>query len=182
MPSFGRRLSELRTRRRLSVRELAARSGVAHSTISLIERDRISPSVDTLAAVLDALGSTLSVFFSSSDQAPPRQPFYQARDLPEVRDGVAISYRMVGSAFPNRRILMLHERYNRTGDTSPPYSHEGEECGVVIKGRIEITVGEQVSTLSAGDAYYFDSHIPHSFRNAGEGDAEVISAMTPPSY
>jgi transcriptional regulator with XRE-family HTH domain len=64
MPNIGTRLKELRRRRDLTVRELALRSGVSHSSISLIERDQISPSVDTLGAILDALGSTLPGFFS----------------------------------------------------------------------------------------------------------------------
>jgi transcriptional regulator with XRE-family HTH domain len=64
MPNIGTRLKELRRRRDLTVRELALRSGVSHSPISLIERDQISPSVDTLGAILDALGSTLPGFCS----------------------------------------------------------------------------------------------------------------------
>ena len=61
MAKLGARLRELRRRRDLGLRELAARSGVSHSAISLIERDRMSPTVDTLGAILDALGATLSL-------------------------------------------------------------------------------------------------------------------------
>lgn len=60
---IGDRLRELRQRRKLSVRAVALRSGVSHSSVSLIERDLISPSLDTLHAILDALGTTLSGFF-----------------------------------------------------------------------------------------------------------------------
>ena len=60
MPNVGSKLRELRLRRKLGVRELADRSGISHSTISLIERDKISPSLDTLSAVLDASGITLT--------------------------------------------------------------------------------------------------------------------------
>jgi transcriptional regulator with XRE-family HTH domain len=64
MSRFGAQLKQLRARRNVCVREVAIRSGVSHSTISLIERDRVSPSVDTLAAILNALDSTLADFFS----------------------------------------------------------------------------------------------------------------------
>ncbi len=53
--NIGLGIRELRRRRGLGVRELAIRSGVSHSSISLIERDKISPSIDTLAAILEAL-------------------------------------------------------------------------------------------------------------------------------
>ena len=61
---IGIRLQAVRKGKGLSQRELAKRVGVTNSTISLIERDRISPSVDTLSAILDALGTTLPGFFS----------------------------------------------------------------------------------------------------------------------
>jgi mannose-6-phosphate isomerase-like protein (cupin superfamily) len=67
-----------------------------------------------------------------------------------------------------------------TGDDM--LSHEGEECGIVIRGTVEVTVGEQVHQLAAGDGYYFDSRTPHRFRNVGEQECELISANTPASF
>ena len=43
MAQIGTKLRALRARRGLGMRELAARSGVSPSAISLIERDRMSP-------------------------------------------------------------------------------------------------------------------------------------------
>lgn len=63
LPSLGVQLKRLRTRRKLGVREVALRSGVSHSTISLIERDRVSPSVDTLLVIVSALDMALADFF-----------------------------------------------------------------------------------------------------------------------
>ncbi len=59
-------------------------------------------------------------------------------------------------------------------------SHESEEGGIVLNGRIEITVGDQQRVLGPGDAYYFDSRVPHRFRNVGNEACEIISACTPP--
>ncbi len=58
--------------------------------------------------------------------------------------------------------------------------HESEEGGIVVKGRIELTVGDRKELLGPGDAYLFDSRIPHRFRNIGDEDCELISACTPP--
>jgi mannose-6-phosphate isomerase-like protein (cupin superfamily) len=51
-----------------------------------------------------------------------------------------------------------------------------------LSGRLEVTVGEQVQTLSAGDAYLFNSRTPHRFRNTGSEDCVLVSACTPPSF
>jgi quercetin dioxygenase-like cupin family protein len=60
--------------------------------------------------------------------------------------------------------------------------HEGEEGGVVVRGEIELTVGDATRVLRAGDAYAFKSGIPHRFRNLGREACEIVSACTPPSF
>jgi mannose-6-phosphate isomerase-like protein (cupin superfamily) len=53
---------------------------------------------------------------------------------------------------------------------------------MVIRGAIEIAVGGQSRVLREGDGYYFDSRLPHRFRNIGEEKSEIVSAITPPTY
>jgi mannose-6-phosphate isomerase-like protein (cupin superfamily) len=52
----------------------------------------------------------------------------------------------------------------------------------MIRGEIELTVGSESCVLLPGDGYYFDSRLPHSFRNVSQGQSEIISAVTPPTY
>ena len=78
---------------------------------------------------------------------------------------------------------MIHERYAPGADTGRAMlSHEAEECGVVIQGQMELTVGNQRKLMGPGEAYYFDSRLPHRFRNTSDEDCVVISACTPPSF
>lgn len=182
MAAIGGTIKELRRRRGLALRELALRSGVSHSTISLVERDLLSPSVDTLGAILEALGSTIASFFTQVEAGAACSPFHRARDLVEIGRSDAISHRMVGSGHPNRQLLMLHETYAPGADTGRAFSHAAQEAGVVTRGRVEVTVGAESRVLEAGDAYYFDSRLPHRFRNVGPERAEIVSAITPPTY
>lgn len=71
----------------------------------------MSPSIDTLGAVLDALGTTLPGFFSDLQSSLPYTPFYSSADLIEIGKADTISYRVIGLDHPNRQMLMLHERY-----------------------------------------------------------------------
>ncbi|GGG41475.1 helix-turn-helix domain-containing protein [Chelatococcus composti] len=182
MPQIGSHLKELRRRRNISVRELALRSGVSHSAISLIERDRMSPSVDTLSAILDALGTTLPGFFADLYSRVPYSPFYAAHEWVEIGKAASISYRMVGLNHPNRQMLVLHETYARGADTGEAVAHSAQEAGLVTRGAVELTVGSESRVLRAGDGYYFDSRQPHRFRNVADGESEIVSAMTPPTY
>lgn len=182
MSSIGKKLFELRRRRNLPIRQLALRSGVSHSTISLIERGEISPSVDTLGAIVESLGSTLSAFFSDMPGAPQISPFYPQDEAIEIGNPAAISYKVVGFNQPNRQLLMLREAYAPGADTGEAFSHIAHEAGVVINGAVEVTVGQHRRVLRQGDGYYFDSQQPHRFRNVFDGSSEILSAVTPPTY
>lgn len=181
MAKIGKDLMALRQRRQLSMRELALRSGVSHTTISMIERDAISPTIDTLQAILDALGSRLSEFLGGLQQGAG-SPFYPARDLPEIGNPETISYRLIGLNHPYRSFQFLKETYAAGADSGALLSHVAQEAGYVLSGRVEVTVGAQTRELHAGDGYYFDSREPHRFRNSGKGPAEIVSAISPPSY
>src|SRR3989304_4622051 len=83
----------------------------------------------------------------------------------------------------SQRALAPRERLEPGADTGVDMlRHESEESGVVVRGKLELTVGGQTYVLGAGDAYYFDSRLPHRFRNVGSGVCEVVSACTPPSF
>lgn len=181
MPKIGNQLKALRQRRHLSTRELAARSGVSHTTISLIERDRISPTIDTLQAVLDALGSRLSEFLGGLTEGSG-SPFYPADELPEIGNPESISYQLIGLNHPYRTFQFLKETYAIGADSGELLSHIAQEAGYVVSGTVEVTVGSQTRILKKGDGYYFDSREQHRFRNTGGSVAQIVSAISPPSY
>ncbi|CAN2974149.1 hypothetical protein METHPM2_2890001 [Pseudomonas sp. PM2] len=53
---------------------------------------------------------------------------------------------------------------------------------MIIRGAVEVTVENQSKVLGVGDAYYFDSRLPHRFRNVADGPSEIVSAINPPTY
>jgi transcriptional regulator with XRE-family HTH domain len=179
--NIGSRLSSVRKMHHLSQRELAKRAGVTNGTISLIEQNRVSPSVGSLRKVLQGIPMSLSDFFSL-EAAPRQEVFFAAGELLEIGDAT-ISYRQVGRDLDGQALQMLHERYAPGSDTGRTMlRHDSEEGGVVIRGELEVTVGDQRRLLGPGDAYYFDSRLPHRFRNLGPEECEIVSACTPPSF
>ena len=175
----GERLRFVRSRNKLSQRELAKRSGVTNSTISLIESNQMNPSVGALKRILDGLPMGLAEFFAIEPERP-RKAFYRADELTEIGKK-PISFRQVGDNLFGRSLQILKERYEPGSDTGRvPLTHDGEEGGIVLEGEIELTVGGQSRILKQGEAYYFESATPHRFRNTGETRAVIISACSPP--
>jgi transcriptional regulator with XRE-family HTH domain len=176
----GKKLKAARTAFGLSQRELAKRAGVTNGMISLIEQGRVSPSVGSLQKILGAFPMTLAEFFTR-DLSGPDEVVYRAAELPNMGTG-PIEYRLVAATRCERRMSILNEHYQPGSDTGEDLlAHSGEEGGVIVEGELELTVAGRTWLLRAGDAYYFDSRLPHRFRNTGRVPARLVSANTPPS-
>jgi len=179
--NIGTRMKELRLQRGLSQRALAKRAGVTNGLISQIEQNKISPSVGSLKKILDVLSLSLADFFTSDQPQMPHH-FYTKKSLLDL-GSADVAIFLVGANVRHRAMSILHEVYAPGADTGPQMlSHAGEEGGVVIKGKIEITVANAVQTLGPGDAYYFESRLPHRFRNVGASPCEIVSANAPPTF
>ena len=162
----GVRLQTIRKLKGLSQRELAKRAGVTNSTISMIEKNSVSPSISS----------------PDFDQDSDTQVVYKGSELIDISDG-AVSMKLVGKAHPGRAIAFLDETYPPGSDTGMDMlSHQGEEAGMLVEGRLELTVSGQVYVLESGDSYYFESSKPHRFRNPFDVPARLISATTPANF
>jgi len=175
--NLGGRLRELRKQKGISQRELASRSGLTNGMISLMETNKVNPTVASLLKVLDAISIPVVEFFESE---PPdqKQVFFRPDELPDIGSSDVV-LKLVGGEVAGRKFAVLHETYPPGTDTGPELmSHDGEEGGFVVRGRIEITIGEQTRVLKAGEAYYFSTITPHRFRNISKKTCEIVSANT----
>jgi transcriptional regulator with XRE-family HTH domain len=179
----GERLKHIRKQKGLSQRELAKRAGVTNSTISMIEKNSVSPSVGSLKKVLQGIPMPLVEFFAEDAETDASQPVvYKPEEFMDlsVND---VSMKLVGKAYGRRALAFMIETYEPGSDTGEElYMHEGEEAGLVVSGRFELTVGTEVYELAPGDAYYFDSTRPHRFRNPFEDPCQIVSATTPANF
>ncbi|WP_295847039.1 cupin domain-containing protein [Tardiphaga sp.] len=184
----GARLKELRLAAGFSQRELASKAGVPHGLISMIEQNKSSPSVSSLRKIIGGFAMTLSDFFQENSPHP-RQIFFRKVQLVDLtsrlvadRHSGSASIRMfqVGDA-KKTNLQILYERYEPGADTGATmFQHESQEGGIVIAGMLELTVGDQVGLLAAGDGFMFDSRTPHRYKNVGDVVLEIVVANTPP--
>ncbi len=179
----GVRLQSIRKLKGLSQRELAKRAGVTNSTISMIEKNSVSPSISSLKKVLAGIPMSLVEFFSVDfEENGAAQIVYKADELTDLSSGT-VSMRLVGKGHQVRALAFLDETYPPGSDTGEEMlNHEGEEAGVLVSGRLELTVGSELFILESGDSYYFESTRPHRFRNPFDQPARLISATTPANF
>ncbi|EZQ18029.1 cupin domain-containing protein [Pseudomonas sp. G11-1] len=179
----GARLKTIRKLKGLSQRELAKRAGVTNSTISMIEKNSVSPSVSSLKKVLAGIPMSLVEFFAVEAPADqPRKVVYRTGELLDIGSNEVIM-QLVGKDHPDRSLSFLRETYPPAADTGPDMlSHQGEEAGIVVQGRLELTVGAEIHVLDTGDSYYFESSQPHRFNNPFDEPCVLISATTPANF
>jgi transcriptional regulator with XRE-family HTH domain len=173
----GARLRSLRTGRKMRLQQLAARTGLSIGFISQIERGLSSPSLGALTHLADALDVSLAQLFDTPRPAPPAGEIVvrtAARGkLTAWRSGIYKQLLTAGT--PERFSFYLMTMEPDAGSGSELYAHEGEEAGLVVQGRLRLTVQERTWTLARGDSFHFASERPHRFENASRG--RTIVAM-----
>ncbi|WP_215843404.1 cupin domain-containing protein [Acidithiobacillus montserratensis] len=179
---IGQRLLLVRKIYGLTQRELARRAGVTNGAISLIEQNRVSPSISSLKKILDGLPMSIAEFFTL-DLITSDKVFFRDNELPDITMDTKITMKLLGLSSKGRTIQILHEYYEPGADTGEAMlRHNGEEGGIIVRGTIQLTVGDKIENLSVGDGYYFNSQLPHRFVNNGNEICEIVSANSPPSF
>jgi transcriptional regulator with XRE-family HTH domain len=175
---LGRRIRALRSERGLTLTGLAARVGITRSFLSSVERGVAYPSLLVLRSIAAALEVPVFMLFT----APEANGMVVRRDARKVirPPGAPVSYELVSPDL-KRKIEMIIVRL-KPGLDSAAMAHEGEECALVLSGRVAITVGDVEYELGEGDSIYYDSGLPHKARAVGDEPAEIVSAITPPNF
>jgi transcriptional regulator with XRE-family HTH domain len=175
---LGRRIRALRAERGLTLTGLAAQVGITRSFLSSVERGQAYPSLVVLRGIAAALEVPVFLLFTT----PESSGMIVRRDARKVirPPGAPVSYELVSPDL-RRKIEMILVRYEPGLDATPT-SHVGEECALVLKGRVEMTIGGEVYELEEGDSIYYDSGLPHKARALGDDPAEIVSAITPPNF
>ena len=178
---IGNKIRRMRLQRGLTQEELADRCELSKGFISLLERDLTSPSLDTLADILESLGTDLTSFFAKNDA---EKIVFGENDIFVKEDEEGIKGRirwLVPSAQKNRMEPILVEMAPG-GETDEDDPHEGEEFGYVLSGTVKVIVGDRVMRARRDDSFYFRPTAPHKLVNAGKSVCRVIWVSTPPSF
>lgn len=159
--------------------DLAGRAYVSKSLVSQIERGLVAPSIDTvrrLASVLQV--PVFSLFLDGADsQMVVRRSQRRAVHYP----GSRVTREILSPGLHGRMVLLWVTFPPGENGRPEPVCHVGEECVVVIRGVLEVRIGEETARLEQGDSMTFNPEVPHTFRNAADESAEIITAISPPN-
>jgi len=174
----GQRFRRLRTRRGLSLAQVARATGVSVGFLSALERGQMRSSVATLRRIAKFYRTNiLSLFEAAGDN--PRLVRPRQRKILETTPGVRMELLAWGHTVMEPHLF----RIKPGGGSGESYSHEGEEFLHVLRGDFEIWLdAKEHYHLKPGDSLYFESSTPHRWKNPGRSETWLLWINTPPTF
>jgi transcriptional regulator with XRE-family HTH domain/transposase-like protein len=174
----GERFRRLRTRRGLSLAQVARATGVSVGFLSALERGQMRSSIATLRRIARFYRTNILSFFEAAEENP-RLVRPAQRKILETTPGVRMELLAWGHTAMEPHLF----RVRPGGGSGESYAHEGEEFLHVLRGNFEIWLnsGEHYR-LRPGDSLYFESSTPHRWKNPGRSEAWLLWINTPPTF
>src|SRR5579864_2873968 len=175
--AVGARLRQLRTRRHLSLAQVAETVGISVGFLSALERSQMSGSVGTLSKLARFYKTNILDFYDASGSSS-RQVRPAERKVLEAGEGVCMELLAWGNTVMEPHLFRIAPE----AGSGESYAHEGEEFIFVLRGDLEITVDGEEYRLKSGDSFYFESATPHRWRNPGRKETWLLWVNTPPTF
>ncbi len=188
LATLGGNLKRIRGEKNLTLDDLARTSGVSTGMLSQIERGSTNPSFKILYRLANALKVPLGSFLIGVDRPDrivhkkERMMLGEPSSLTGGKPHGRLLYQLLSPDLSGALELLWIEYGPGASTAKTPFVHQGEECGVVIKGKLEVHIGEETWLLQAGDSISIQSATPHWFRNPEAHPAQLVWAVTPPSF
>lgn len=177
---LGDKIRSLRQKQKISIEQLSSKTGLSKGLISQIERDITGPSVASLWKISKALNVTMNYFFDEYDDF--NQVVRKNERKKIMMKNANRIYELLSPNLKKQIEMLWIEIEPGESNSEELISHDGEECGVVLKGTLRIISGEKTYDLNEGDSIYLDSTIPHRYVNVGKDKSISVWAMVPPSF
>jgi transcriptional regulator with XRE-family HTH domain len=175
--AVGERIRQLRRTRAMSLEAVAARTDLSIGFLSQIERGLSSPSLRVLATLADVLGVGIAGLFGAKENAgAPDKVVTRERQRAKLKLWrTGITKQLLSPAGSDGRLNLFLVQLEPGGSTGDElYTHDGEEAGLVIEGKMKLTVDAESWTLKHGDSFRFASRRPHRFSNPSDDARAVV--------
>ena len=172
---IGKKIKKVRTKKKITLNGMANETGFSIDYLKQIEAGKKIPPVGALLQIARALEIDSGFFLREQETAmQTRVPAFSKRT-----DNYA--YTTLTPGAENKHLKAFKVTIEAQKDhEGVGYQHEGEEFVYVLKGKVEITVGEHVNRLDAGDSLHFNSGIRHRMRNLSDDTAEMLVVVYGP--
>ena len=176
----GMRIKMFRDKLKMTLGDLAAKSGVSVAVIASIEDGEVLPALGVLTKLSRALGQRLGTFMD--DQFKPDPIITRAADIEaakvaaEGKNTLGYASHSLALGKPDRHMDPFRIEFSADG-VDEASSHEGEELVICVSGQIELAYGGETTVLGPGDTAYYNSVVKHAIRAVGGKPASAYGVV-----
>ena len=181
---IGKKLKSLRKECKMTLKELAKKSGVQIATLSRMEHDIMTGTLQSHINICKALSVTLSDFYRDLEYEHKTVSLTKQKEKhPSFVHPKKSTIEMLTTKVTDKKMMPLLIKMQKGGQTHKEENKPGTEKFIyVLKGRIRAKIGKEEYNLSKGDSIYFDASFPHTFHNLGKSESRTLCALSPPSF
>lgn len=178
---FGEKLRQVREHKGYTLKMVAQQAGVSESLVSQIERNHVSPAIDTLLALADVLDINLEFLFEEYKKGRPVQIIRSDERATIMEDDITIQELATAAnsdkdnSLESYMISVPVASHTHRGS----YGHIGREIGIIISGTGKLHYDNKTYELNAGDSVSFSASAPHYLENTGSEELKAIWFVTP---
>lgn len=181
--SLGKTIRALRKENKMTLLELAEKSGVALATLSRMENDKMTGTLESHMKICEALGVPLPDLYNNLFAPRKAVEMQKQKSRTEIfiHDEKASS-EILASKILNKKMMPVLIKLSKGGCTHKEETRYGIDKFIyILEGKVEIELGAEKHTLSKNDSLYFGANMPHRLKNTGASDARIISVTSPPA-
>jgi len=181
---LGGKVKLLRLKRKMTQSDLASKINATASYVSQVERNLISPSIDSLMLLSSELQVEPGYFFSLSRSDSYNNICHKSQHRPLIMANIswdAVKCYLLTTSTLNRRMQPIIVTIDPDSNFNGHFiNHKGDEFIYILKGELEMDLEDKSYTLREGDSIYLDSIMPSAWRNSGEVQVEAVWILSPP--
>jgi len=181
--AIGPRIRTLRLKKKLGLVQLGAHTGLSPAMLSKIERGQLFPTLPTLVRIAMVFGVGLDHFFAPEKDRPliavVRKGERIRLPVPAGDGPPAWLFESLDYPVADRRMEAYYAEFPADAPPSEPHRHGSAEFIYVLSGRLSVDVDGEENVLHPGDAMYFDSSVPHSYRREGAVACKALVVTAP---
>lgn len=181
--AIGGQIRELRKVKALTLMDVAQAVGISVGYLSQIERNQSKLPIGVLKKLSDVLGVHMNWFFQGNTHEAPDERNLIVRKGRRRRltfTGIGIVEELLSPNLTGPLELLLSTI--EPGADSGDYSHDGNEAGILISGKLDLWVDGKQFCLDEGDSFAFSSTSTHRCVNPGKTSTQIVWVITPPHY
>ncbi len=173
--SVGPKIRSLRKQKGLTLREAAELCKRSSSLLSLIERGVVNPSLSTLKSIGEAMQIPISqLVMEDSDPEEFSSSLMKPNERKILTTEGGVQFQLLSRNVNVQFEFILNEWPPGSSTGKQPYTHGGEECGLLLEGELEVEVNGKLYRMKPGDTITLNSSVPHRITNLGKERALAV--------